>query len=144
MKKSIKELTEMSPPERMIFVKECCKENESVTKSISLYVGCVLDWAKESNDFMIFTVNAGKYDGKYVRDANEYITVSINTKTEKTYCLTNYLHNYSGYRIFIAKELDCIKQEIGYGFGSWSYKVLNLDLTEKSSNSKQEYGSCCG
>lgn len=136
-------LTEMSATELMAFVKECCRDNESVTKIVSRYPGCVLDWAKKVNEFVIFTVRAGEFDGKYVCNPNEYITVSFNTKTKKLFCLAHYLHNYSGYNIHIADKQNIIKQEIGYGFGSWEYNELNLDLTKKSSRTEHDYGCCC-
>lgn len=143
-KEDFDKITGISAADLMAFVKECCKNNESVTKQISAYLGCVLDWVKEVNEFIIFTVRAGSFDGVYVREAHEYITVSFNTKTEELFCLRHYLHNYGGYNIFIPNGQNYIKQDIGYGFGSWKYNELNLDLTEKASRSKQEYGSCCG
>lgn len=143
MHKDIERLSEMTFAERIEFIKECCKENEVVSKTISRYSGCGLQWFKEVNEFVVFTVLAGSTDGTYLRDANEYVTISLNTKTEQLFCLTHYVHNYCGYNIFISEGKDYINQNIGYGFGSWKYLELNLDLTEKSSRSEQNYGSCC-
>ena len=128
-------LCKLSKKELMSFVKECCIENDKVYKSISKYEACILEWAKKVDDFIVFTVNAGN---------DEHITVSINQKTMDIYCLEHYVNNYSGYDILLKDGDDKITQNTGYGFGSWVYKKLNLDLSEYSSNSKQSYGCCCG
>lgn len=144
MKLNVKRLTEMSATELMTFVKECCKKNKAVTQEITVYSGCTLQWVKEVNGFVIFTVFAGMLDEKCVRNANEYITVSFEAKTEMVFCLAHYLANYGGYKIFVSSEYNCIKQEIGYAFGDWKYTDLNLNLTEKTSHTKQDFGCCCG
>lgn len=88
MKINVDKITTMSATERMAFVKECCKGNNSISKSIQSYAGCVLDWAKEVNGYIVFTVRAGSYDGTSVRDANEFITISFNKNTGEFFCLS--------------------------------------------------------
>lgn|GEM_PF-4407991 len=139
MKNKLDKIYEMSATERMDFVKECCSKNAEVSKKISCYSDCRLQWIKEIGDYIVFTVLAGTADVGY----HEYITVSCNTKTGDVFCLTKYLHSYGGYNIYVTKE-GLIRQEIGYGFGSWEYRMLNPDLSVKSTNNKQELGSCCG
>lgn len=142
--KDTKILKEMQKRNIMIFVKECCKNNESVLKTINNYDGCFLEWCEEIDEYVVFTVVCGILRSETViGDANEYLTISINKNTKEVFCLSNYLHNYSGYKIYLKREEKSIKQNIGYGFGSWRYNTLNLDLTEKESYSEHDYGCCC-
>jgi len=143
MQENIERMFEMSATERMSFVKECCSGNEEVSKMIVRYEGCILKWLREIDEYIIFTVCAGNMNGIYVSNPNEYITVSFNTETGDVFCLEHYLHNYSGYSIYVEQDLSGIKQEIGHGFGSWTYNELNFDLTNKASRSEQNHGSCC-
>ena len=133
----------MSKAELMAFVKDCCKDNLGVSRSIDRYTGCSLLWAKEVNGCVIFTVLAGMFDHGCLRDANEYVTVSYNVATGQITSLSHYLYNYGGYRIFVAEEENCVKQEIGYGWGSWKYADLNLDLSLIREYAKQDYGCRC-
>lgn len=144
MNEKIEKVTEMPAVELMSFVKECCEGDEVVKRQIATYSGCGLQWIKKVNNFIVFTVLAGKFDRGCVRNASEYITVSFNTETKKVSCLTHYLSNYGGYNIYFSTKENCIKQEIGRPFGSWEYSDLNLDLTKITSQTKQDFGCCCG
>lgn len=134
----------MSDKVLMEFVKECCVGDEEVTRKISAYTACRLKWIHEIDGFVMFTVLAGMFEGGRLCNAHEYITVSFDTETERLYCLSNYLHNYGGYEIYISSADNCIKQKIGHGWGSWEYKDLGYDLSVKAVSSKQDHGCCCG
>ena len=74
-------------------------------------------------------------------NADQYLSFVVRDNTIISY-YEYYLSNYCGYKCYCSPD-GIIHEDIGYGFGSWKYKAYSPEGDELSSNSKQEYGSCC-
>lgn len=57
-------------------------------------------------------------------------------------CWDHYLTDYCGYRCYCGPD-SIIHEDIGYGFGSWTYNRYDHNGTLLSSKSEQDYGCCC-
>ena len=74
-------------------------------------------------------------------NADRYISFVVKDSVMISY-YEHFLTNYSGYKCYCTPD-GIVHEDIGYGFGSWSYYTYDLNGNELSHKSKQEYGSCC-
>ncbi len=72
---------------------------------------------------------------------SQYISFVVKNE-ELVFSIDHYVHNYSGYQCYCTPDL-IIHENIGHGFGSWTYRTYDLDGNLLSERSERNIGCCC-